>query len=1273
MREVLVADLVGNLLGPRGGHDEEIKGSPLAEYMTGVLSPAGAVNSEDESEIRESELDADGSNFIEDDAESGINVSGMLSPALNPQKIPSTMGLSFYVKPGASPEMDACVTWAVYSKAESGWKRIPKHVIFAISENEPRVKWVDSGGELIDKKDDAEISIHVTIHKKGTHPLVTVYMVNRIITKDERPTAPEHIFQPQIRIVCRDGTEIIPKPTDKASTSDEEKEFEMIYAGKKPLGRGHMTSVMWKEVDPEIPESTNELDPGSMQRPGFRWIDGERLPTNDREKFSKADIRTEFIPMHVILAPDVEWWPEGCEKPELSTKNYADCYDSAKLEKKLRPLASAYERWIADLKNNYMCKSDVGSEIIKKAEETCRRINGGIDYICDNGHARLAFCFACRAMYQQSEWKTGKDFLLRPFQLGFVMMSVESALNTKSPDRAICDLLWVPTGTGKTEAYLLLVAMVAAYRRLAALETGESGEGVAVISRYTLRLLTIQQFRRTLSLFTAMEYLRIDSLEKRKGVGWRPDDFDGVQNFLWGTAQFSAGLWVGRDVTPNSLEGEEGAIPALSDSSRGENAEPAQVLDCPACGSILALPQTGGPKGTVSIHHIIRVKKGSEQLTDLWSQTELQSSITYIAIKEIAPVHNKEQFFTLNITLEAKDSLTRQKLDELCMHIRTYAHNKGIEFSYISPRTKPGYFFKRYDGKDKPYDFEIFCTNDKCPLHCQWASGSPFGNINHDRPDPNKLTRKLDRMDSPDDNVFVDINPVFEIEPNVSDRIPIPAFTVDEQVYARLPTMIVSTVDKFAIMPFVPQSGQLFGNVDHYHCIRGYYRLDKHPSPTGNPNNWQKVRKLDPPSLIIQDELHLLDGPLGSRVGIYETAIDHLSTKSGEPVKYIASTATIRRASDHVTALFSREVSIFPPKGLSTDDRFFVKVKKPHLNDGDSGRLYLGVCAPGRSPLTPLAHIWSGLAYSLYSNRKDPNIDDYWAITGYFNAVRELAGARALYRQEIREWFDHLDDKKIFENDVLDDAKSIELSSRTPSTDLPTCLKQLDDVNSTDGPDALFTTSMFGTGVDVSRINTMIVNGQPKTSASYIQATGRVGRSRGALVVVFYRANRPRDLNHYEFFLGHHMQLHRFVEPPTVYPFAPGAIEHVLGPIVVSILRNKKKYNQWAKKDAAVLMSDKSNSEEIKMIQKLVENRARGQPESKQPDQDDLIRLIKNCIALWSEAARKHSDLLYNEYTDTEHPIVLGDYAHAKANKSPVYDNVPLSMRSVEEEAKFKI
>ena len=1279
MREVLVCDLVKNLLGPRGGPREVLAGKPLSEYITGMLAPAGT-----ETDVgKESELEAELAGAAEDreedsGAEPEISPSSMLSSVLDPKKTPSAMGLTFSASSPGRPAIDVCVTWARYVKEKDGWKRIPKYAVLRVGGKNDDAVRLDSDGKQVDK--GGEISVHARVGKKyGRARSVSIYVVNRIGVPGGKAKSEHHVFQPQIRIVCGKGTKIVPgRGTD--ADSDDEKEDEVLYGRKESLARGHMTSAVWKGADPEADLPGAELDfPECAGQPGFAWADGDVLPDADRKKFSACDARTEFMPMHSVASPDFEWG--GKNPPQLDAGAYAQEYDKDALRKSLEPIHLQYAEWIDGLRGRKVRHGDAKERIIRAAEDAHRRIKRGIDLLCEDEDARLSFCFANRAMQEQSEWEGRDGMRWRPFQLAFILMSAESALKPRSEDRDVCDLLWVPTGGGKTEAYLFLVAMVAAYRRRRDAESSQwlrSGEGVSVISRYTLRLLTIQQFRRTAALFAAMDLLRVHGLGKGS-VGWRPRGARRGGDFLWGTAPFSVGLWVGRTVTPNKLVTEwpnkkrsPGALDVLKNlADRGDHGEPAQILECPACRSVLATPKMG-LKGEVWIHYVVRAD------ADRLDPPPPEKIKAPAAVLECKSSKNRaEGSFTVSVRLRSGSRIRDADLESLWSALERQLRQKGVaaELAPASP-SRPGYFIRNYaSGGKKEYDFEIFCPNPGCRLAANWAGGYPQGRVHGRIPDRN-MADAVCGARAPDDNHFADVIGAFAVERNLADRVPIPALTVDDQVYGGLPTMVVSTVDKLARIPFEPKSGALFGNVDHHNCVSGYYRLaENHPPPAGRgEKNYAKMqKKVRRPDLVIQDELHLIDGPLGSMVGIYEAAVDHLCSGPNTRIKYIASTATARRSADHVRALFARRLAVFPPKGLDADDRFFVREERLHpLQDGHAGRLYVGVCAPGRGALAPIVRIWSRLAQSAGERRGLPGIDPFWTIVGYFNTVRELAGARALYRQDIPERIQHLAALAGSEPRAVSEEGGQELSGRTPSTDLPSILDLLgEECGSGAALDGLFTTSMFGTGVDVQRLGAMLVNGQPKTSSAYIQSTGRVGRKSGAVVVTVHRASKPRDLSHYEFFVRNHSQLHRFVEPPTVFPFAKRVREMAQGPVMVGMLRNVRGA-KWHTEGSAADMGLRSGASEVQEAQETLEARSQAQPEARRPPEGDTLDGARGAVEAWARHAGQDRSLIYAEFGGDRKSVVLGDPKHRHSGARVVYRNAQQSMRNIEEETGFQ-
>ena len=1218
------------------------------------------------------------------------------SPSLDPRNIPSTMGLSFFVR-SDNPQFEVCVTWSRYGRVEGGWIRRPSHAIFKTGGLDKTERMLDSDGKPA-TGEDAEISFHYVPVSDSRGIRVSMSVVNRMKMPERDKRTPYCVFQPQIRVVRCRGTDIVPGFRTPSFSSDEDV-AELVYRDRPFMAVGRLTSAVWKSIDPE-----RKWDGQIKSRsPPFRWLDGDSLSKDDMIRFSAPDVRTEYVPALSVPTPDLDWDGEGC--PELRAHVLSDMYDPEHLRRAIQPIADGYSKWICDMEKFAAEDSgkylDAAGRIIGECRNTYRRISAGIELLCKDGDVRLAFCFANKAIDLQRRWQTGtpdphnvasKDgdsgqmlregedggLTYHPFQLAFILATLESAINNDSEDRDVCDLLWVPTGTGKTEAYLAVVAMVLAYRRLKSLDRQSAGAGVSVITRYTLRLLTIQQFRRTLSVVAAADYLRVYGVGSGNPVGWRPSGCMRNGSFVWGSTPFSIGLWVGESLTPNSLDTSRwfsggrrveslGAIDILKtgDMSGGD---PAQIVRCPACNGVLAVPEDGLPGGTIILHFVAFAKntfpEGAVRPEDLGSNGIRIQDVLYT-------LHEEPGFFTISMNITSKRPVKPGDIKAVWALLEKTMRDAGVPLS-LSPASasRPGYFIRTYTkkGSETDYDFDIICPNPKCPLRTKWVGGSPSGKIHARRPDILDSDGEVDGEAVPDGNLLEDAVTPFRAGGScVSDRIPLKAFTVDDQVYRGVPSIVVATVDKFARLPFKEQTGSMFGNVEYHHCLYGYTRLpDPNRKVTRVTQTGKDIRRpLSKPDMIIQDELHLLEGPLGSMVGAYESAVDFLSSGKKTPVKYIAATATVSRPEDHVSSVLDRRVMVFPPLGIG-GDRFFLRDVPAHqLDDEKPGRLYLGVCCPGKGGLTPQVRIWSGLLQTAHEYRTHDGIDQFWTLTGYFNAVRELAGVVELYRQDIpgRMRVVAGDNARILDHPEL------ELSSRTLSARLPSILDELNKSGPSGAPDSLFTTSMFGTGVDIPRLGLMLVNGQPKTTTAYIQATGRVGRRRGALVVTFFNAARPRDLSHYEFFARHHQQLHRFIEPVTVHPFASGTLARAAGPVVLGILRNMTGMGVgW--KDGPRHIVGNRESGEIRRVIEYLENRSQRQPEKRRPAADETGTHVKSELDRWESIARANEELRFHEYFVAKNAVVLGDQMH---DQFPVvFENTPQSLRELEEEMEFK-
>jgi hypothetical protein len=397
---------------------------------------------------------------------------------------------------------------------------------------------------------------------------------------------------------------------------------------------------------------------------------------------------------------------------------------------------------------------------------------------------------------------------------------------------------------------------------------------------------------------------------------------------------------------------------------------------------------------------------------------------------------------------------------------------------------------------------------------------------------------------------------------------PLPIVAVDEPIYRRLPCFLIATVDKFAAMPWTGAVAGFFGRVQRFDKEGFYGACD--PDRGGMlPGG-----RLLPPDLIIQDELHLISGPLGTMVGLYETALEELAVRDKVRPKIVASTATVRRADSQIQALFCRaQVDIFPPPGPDRRDSFFAHTLAPKEDEAKTNaRLYVGIAAQGRSPKVAMLRVYLallGAGEKWYEQLRprgqgDNPADPYMTLVGYFNALRELGGSRRLIEDEVRTRLTRYEERKrVGEAEGLFAAREIdyepvELTSRVDTSRVADAKRRLGlpfaEKNSVD---VAIATNMISVGLDITRLGLMVVFGQPKTSAEYIQATSRVGRdpARPGLVVTILNVHKPRDRSHYERFAAYHETFYRSVEATSVTPFSPRALDRGLAASLVALSR----------------------------------------------------------------------------------------------------------------------
>lgn len=1001
VRDRLLAALRSELLGP-SEPDEEITEYPTTRYIVGRLAPARCAENDTDAATDPTENDSFGvGTGGDEDGNEGT------TPPLIIGFHPSSMGLSFLLN-ATVKSLRVLVSWGDYrrEKAAKGgtvWRRYQREGVvdglrIDIPGPLPQIMLTAGGTNpanvVVADVDDPEIALEGVVHDFAGYRAVSIFLVNRRTkgelgdrSKDER-----WIYQPKLTITA-DTEEPVFVAKDYRTEpllADDDGEAAvnaLLYRHAREFATGHGVAAGWDEP-----------------------TEGGRHTTR---------IFTEFIPSHeipMLIAPS-----EHTGGATLDMKAIAKAETPEKLVRMLKPMTDAYESWVVATKKASQASDiqrdaqlrDAAKENLSRCGQCAARICSGLDLLSEDSHAFAAFQFANKVMWDQrihSIWstanrKTGEiegfatdhdkpeNRTWRPFQIGFILLNLQGIANEAGPDRQLVDLLWFPTGGGKTEAYLGLSAFALGLRRLRGDRYGMyAGAGVSIIMRYTLRLLTVQQFQRAAALICACELAR------------REDPFK------WGSEPFRIGVWVGRGTTPNKYADSQKALEDLANGRKPKEGSPVQLVSCPRCGAGLV---TG--KGI--------------------------------------PVKN----------------------------------------TYLVDRAKQRTL--------------IWCPNSSCEF---------------------------------------------------SDSAGLPVVVVDEEIYRTCPALVIATVDKFARLPFEGKTRALFGLRNRFSPTYGHI-TEAHGESVGGRRlcDATAAPRLLPPDLIIQDELHLISGPLGTMVGLYESVINYATSlmpdgASPVPAKVIASTATIRRAAQQTRQLYARKLAIFPPSGITAKDSFFARERPIDPGkDSAAGRLYVGVTAPGSSTKTLLVRVYSIL---LAMGEKEvqanaPSADPYATLVGYFNSLRALGGAKRLVEDDVRlARLKYLAHQRELPSRYINDPE--ELTSRIDSWRIPGLLKKLEKNfprGKADWPvDVLLATNMISVGVDIDRLGLMVVTGQPKTTAEYIQATSRVGRKYPGLVVTMYNWMGARDQSHYERFESYHAALYRHVEAISVTPFSSRALDRGL-------------------------------------------------------------------------------------------------------------------------------
>ena len=822
---------------------------------------------------------------------------------------------------------------------------------------------------------DISLTVYARPRENDTS-LVTVSLVNR--TRAADPVDTGCLFQ--IRFTARvvgsvDGG-ILPYEnvrTERSSSDPEESSLHLLYRSSRTFAVGHGCAADWKTYLSDIASE----------------VSAECLPSYETPSITPDIPDGEGHSIAIPIAP------------------LAGLVDGDDGLGSVSALLDRYAQWIEQQAQRASQLSpefqDAAQRHVALALVVLSRMRAGLEFLASDPRARRAFQLANHAMLLQQlrtrrrnpretryngdeqrievvepvdvpDWRDVLDRgYWRPFQIAFVLTALSSTALGDPPERDTVELIFFPTGGGKTEAYLCLAAFSMFYRRLA----DPQDAGVDVLMRYTLRLLTAQQFQRAGALICAMEHLRHAEVDL-------------------GNKRFTIGMWVGGAVTPND-RAEARAV--LRQLNRGDPFAENKfvVLRCPWCAA---------------------------------------------AMGEIKSIGRRQR---------------------------------------NAPRVAG------YVERDRTI---VLCCPDQA---CEFAGG-------------------------------------------------LPVLVVDEDIYCDPPTLLIGTVDKFAMLAWRPEARALFGI-----------------APDGS-------RCASPPNLLIQDELHLISGPLGSLAGLYEPLIDELCTdRRGERIrraKLITSTATIRRSEQQIRALYARTASVlFPPRGLDAEDSFFARYARGLDGKLLPGRLYVGVHGPGLGSLqTAQVRTFAALLQAPVALAREER-DPWWTLAIFFNSLRELGTSLSLLQSDIPDYLKVLRNRLgLRPEDVRRLWNVLELTGRLRNVEIPKAMEEL-EIETTGwrhAVDICLASSIVEVGIDIDRLSLMAVVGQPKSTSQYIQVTGRIGRKwweRPGLVATIYSPSKPRDRSHFEKFRTYHERLYAQVEPTSVTPFSPPVLDRALHAVIVAYVR----------------------------------------------------------------------------------------------------------------------
>ncbi|HEV7346872.1 helicase-related protein [Telluribacter sp.] len=1132
IREEILNEVTRILHGPISGHNEVLEKNPLDFYSVGVLFPqltqmdapedqddnsvgTGAINEEEgDNEVADNVAHLTNGNIRNRRFTQEVNDVGNSGELeLTTKFRPSAAGISVLTVKGAP--LTVKVNFAIYERrtierdAANGegtrqvvvFQRRPEEFTLTLGNGNNNFHGLPftEDGNIIFVRIHEQAKLAVTTRPypqlSGEEELeirtFTLMNNNTVASFPQQKNPQACLFQPGINIKSSDHLIAFDDRTDLNILSPEDLNLKLLYRNYCIYAQGHGISVNWKFEDKLVKEVFTQVLP--------------------QEKVNGVDLNPEIFKNSEVLYIK-----------RLSGSSINNDYQWVQIQKELIEFTEIYLQWIEAQEEqiNTSIQANVLKDRARLNLVQCRklysRMQRGIEILSEDSDARKAFEDANRAMFMQRVladfskhrrkagrvqsndaafddalpdysaipydagsgeiWANGrlntninnaigsrKLARWRPFQLAFLLFQVEGITNPSSEDRDTVDLIWFPTGGGKTEAYLGLTAFTIFYRRLTALriyKDPDKGAGVTVLMRYTLRLLNKQQFERATILICSCDLIRRNEPKS------------------YGTIRISNGIWMGRSMTPNQ-ENDQIADYGQYILSVNGGQQPntfiisPPLLSCPCCGNRLIreiennrvtgrwgyfrrLNNMGQPTGrylmactnTLCDFHVTRAtfRQNGEKVLPVYEvdQTIYQErpSLLFSTVDKFVQLAWRSEAFNLfNIEFNNNEVERLYPSPELIIQDELHLISSALGTIYGVYEIVIDRLCREAGGtisKVVGATATVRNAEEQCKRLYGRSNFLQFPPPATDA-DDSFYAKKL--TEDPNNRLYVGF---------------MPSGITTSTALIRLAAVLQERI------PALPFNNEILDN--HYTLVMYFNAL----------------KELGKFRTFLTDDIAAYRKLLSNHFGTFFKPFNNNT---------LCELSSVMSADDITNGLDRLEKTTLP-KGLD-ENNFLVK------------RLFEAGIRTITDFLTAQGPLWSTFKSQAFFEQAGlpyaGNAEDYITLR---DAVKNLFGNQA---------------------------EPVQIAPAT---------------------------NMISVGVDIPRLNTMIVNGQPKTAAEYIQASSRVGREGPGVVFTFLAPTKNRDRSHYEQFKAFHQAYYYHVEASSVTPFSRPALEKVLPTVLIALTRS---------------------------------------------------------------------------------------------------------------------